>query len=150
MKEYKFITLRGRPDLKNAAARRFHRIWGVPEEVYLGCMEKYLEHETEYGWYFCLDGDKIIGGLGTVDNDFHERKDLSPNICAVCTDEEYRGQGIAGKLLDLAVSDLRANGISPVYLVTDLIGFYERYGWEFLCTVRESGVEDMTRMYIHR
>ncbi len=38
--------------------------------------------------------------------------------------------------------------ISPIYLVTDHTGFYERYGWEFLCTV---GCEDGTsRMYVHR
>ena len=31
----------------------------------------------------------------------------------------------------LAVSDMKAKGISPLYLVTDHTGFYERYGWEF-------------------
>ncbi len=29
-------------------------------------------------------------------------------------------------------------------------GFYERYGWEFLCMVQGDGEPDMTRMYIHR
>ena len=35
-------------------------------------------------------------------------------------------------------------------LVTDHTGFYERYGWEFLCMVQGDGEPDMTRMYIHR
>ena len=34
--------------------------------------------------------DKVIGGLGVIENDFHDRKDLTPNICAVYTEEEYR------------------------------------------------------------
>ena len=85
-----------------------------------------------------------------IENDFHDRKDLSPNICAVYTEEAYRGKGIAGHLLDMTVNDLKAKGISPVYLVTDHTGFYERYGWEFLCLVQGDGEPDLTRMYIHR
>ena len=147
--KYKYVTLRNTPELMNTAAEWFHSKWGVPTEAYLECMEAYLNFKTEYGWYLCLD-DKIIGGLGVIENDFHDRKDLTPNVCAVFTEEKYRGQGIAGGLLNMAVEDLRSKGITPVYLVTDHTGFYERYGWEFLCMVQGDGEPDMTRMYIHR
>ncbi len=150
MQAYTYMTLRERPELKNAAAEWFHDKWGVPTEAYLACMEAYLDRETEYGWYLCLDGDRIVGGLGVIENDFHDRKDLAPNVCAVYTEKEYRRNGIAGHLLDMVVRDLRARGITPVYLVTDHTGFYERYGWEFLCMVRGDGEPDMTRLYIHR
>lgn len=60
------------------------------------------------------------------------------------------GQGIAGMLLDLVAEDMRAKGIEPLYLVTDHTGFYERYGWEFLCTAHEDGGGKETRTYIHR
>ena len=150
MKTYEFITLREKSELKNTAAEWFNSKWGVPTEAYLECMDEYLNKETEYGWYLCLDGDKIIGGLGVIENDFHDRKDLTPNVCAVYTDEEYRGQGIAGKLLNFVVDDMKSKGVSPIYLVTDHTGFYERYGWEFLCMVQGDGEPDMTRMYIHR
>ena len=65
------------------------RFWGVPKEAYLECMNAYLDKATEYGWYLCLDGEKLIGGLGVIENDFHDRKDLSPNICAVYTDPAW-------------------------------------------------------------
>lgn len=146
---YRYISLREMPELKDAAAEWFHSKWGVPTEAYLECMESFLAKETEYGWYLCLDGDRIIGGLGVIENDFHDRKDLAPNVCAVYTEEDYRCRGIAGHLLNMAVEDLRSKGISPVYLVTDHTGFYERYGWEFLCMVQGDGEPDMTRMYIH-
>ena len=145
-----FITLRENPELIAQAAEWFHSKWGVPEEAYLSCMDSYLKKETEYGWYLCLDGDSIVGGLGVIENDFHDRKDRAPNICAVYTEESHRCQGIASRLLNMAVSDLKRKGISPVYLVTDHTGFYERYGWEFLCMVQGDGEPDMTRMYIHR
>ena len=150
MKKYDYVTLRERPEIKEKSAKWFSSKWGVPEEAYLECMDAYLSGETEYGWYLCLDGDKIIGGLGVIENDFHDRKDLFPNVCAVYTEEEYRCQGIAGNLLNMAVEDMREKGISPVYLVTDHTGFYERYGWEFFCMVQGDGEPDMTRMYIHR
>ena len=150
MANYRYLTLREIPEQVDAAAQWFHSKWGVPKEAYLECMEAYLSGETEYGWYLCLDGDTFIGGMGVIENDFHDRKDLTPNVCAVYTEEAYRCQGIAGKLLNLVVADMQAKGVSPVYLVTDHTGFYERYGWEFLCMVQGDGEPDMTRMYIHR
>ena len=147
---FAYFTLRDKPELKETAAEWFHGKWGVPKEAYLECMESYLNNDTEYGWYLCTDGDKMVGGLGVIKNDFHDRKDLSPNVCAVYTEEGYRCRGIAGQLLNMAVEDLRSKDISPVYLVTDHTGFYERYGWEFLCMVQGDGEPEMTRMYIHR
>lgn len=150
MGEFQYITLREKPGLMNTAAEWFHGKWGVPKEAYLECMEAYLNQETELGWFLCLDEGKIVGGLGVIENDFHDRPDLTPNICAVYTEESHRCLGIAGKLLNMSVEDLRSRGISPAYLVTDHTGFYERYGWEFLCMVQGDGEPDMTRMYIHR
>ena len=150
MNEYTYVALRQVPELKETAAAWFHFKWGVPQEAYLECMESYLKNETEYGWYLCLDGELIIGGLGVIENDFHNRKDLSPNVCALYTEENYRCRGIAGQLLDMVVKDMRSKGIAPLYLITDHTSFYEKYGWEFLCMVQGNNEPDMTRMYIHK
>ena len=150
MNQFTYITLKQRPEWKEQAAQWFHHKWGVPQEAYLECMDAYLSGQTQYGWYLCMDGDKIAGGLGVIENDFHDRKDLTPNICAVYTEADYRCKGIAGRLLNMAVEDLRGNGISPAYLLTDHTGFYERYGWEFLCMVQGDGEDELSRMYIHR
>lgn len=150
METVTYITLRERPELKDDAAQWFHQKWGVPVDAYLACMDAYLANKTEYGWYLCLNGGNIVGGMGVIENDFHGRKDLTPNVCAVYTEKDYRCRGIAGHLLGLVVEDMRSKGISPLYLVTDHIGFYERYGWEFLCMVQGDGEPEMTRMYIHR
>ena len=150
LREYRTLSLRERPELLEDAATWFHEKWGVPREAYHACMTAYLNRETEYGWYLCLAGNRIVGGLGLIENDFHDRKDLSPNVCAVYTEEECRGQGIAGQLLNLAVEDMRTKGIIPLYLATDHTGFYERYGWEFLCMAHEDGSGNETRIYIHR
>lgn len=146
----RYITLRDEPERMDFAAEWFSSKWRVPTEAYLACMNAYLQKDTELGWYLCMDGEEIIGGLGVIENDFHNRKDLTPNICAVYTEENYRCQGIAGHLLHMAVEELRSQDISPVYLLTDHTGFYERYGWEFLCMVHGDGEPNLSRMYIHK
>ena len=150
MAEYRYLALREIPEWKVPAAEWFHSKWRVPTEAYLECMDTYLSGQTELGWYLCMDGDTIIGGMGVIENDFHDRKDLAPNVCAVFTEESYRCQGIAGRLLNMVVEDLRTKGISPVYLFTDHTGFYERYGWEFFCMAQGDGEPQLSRLYIHR
>ena len=43
--------------------------------------------------------------MGVIENDFHDRKDLTPNVCAVYT-EEYRCQGVAGSILIFVCKDM--------------------------------------------
>ena len=150
MNDYRIIKLKDKPSLKESAAHWFHEKWGIPVEAYLASMEASLTGDALQEWYLCLDGDKIIAGMGEIENDFHNRKDLTPNICAVYTEEEYRCQGIAGKLLQYLVQDNKARGISLLCLITDHTGFYERYGWEFFCMAQGDGEPKMSRIYIHR
>lgn len=150
MPNYRYVTLRELPELKDRAAEWFHGKWRAPKAAYLECMDAYLSGETELGWYLCLCGDEIIGGLGVIENDFHDRKDLAPNVCAVYTEKAHRRRGVAGRLLNTVVEDMRSKGVSPLYLLTDHTGFYERYGWEFFCLAQGDGEEEPSRMYIHR
>ncbi len=148
---YQMIRLIDRPQLKESAARWFHEKWGIPLEAYLESMEEGLTGKKAVPqWYLALEEERIIGGLGVIENDFHDRKDLAPNVCAVYTEEDRRGNGVAGELLRFVCEDMKRQGIGILYLVTDHTGFYERYGWEFLCMVQGDGEPDMTRMYIHR
>ena len=148
---YDVIRLTEHPEYKDRMANWFHEKWYVPVEAYLESMDEALRSDTGVPeWYVAVDGDKIIAGLGVIENDFHERKDLAPNVCAVYTEEEYRKQGIAGELLNRIVGDLREKGVSPVYLLTDHTGFYERYGWEFYCRALGDGEDEPARMYIHK
>lgn len=149
--EYKIIRLAEMPDLKEAAAQWFHEKWGVPLEAYLESMDACLaEQSTVPQWYMAMEDQRIIGGLGVIENDFHDRKDLTPNVCAVYTEEDKRCKGVAGALLNYVSADMKEKGIDTLYLVTDHTSFYERYGWEFLCMVQGDGEPELSRMYIHK
>lgn len=147
---YRIVLLRDRPDMKETMARWFHEKWGIPEEAYLESMDDCLAGGTVPQWYVAMKGSRIVGGLGVIENDFHNRKDLTPNVCAVYTEEDCRGRGIAGKLLNKVCQDMESHGIDTLYLVTDHTSFYERYGWKFFCMVQGDGEPEMSRMYIHK
>ncbi|MBO4422756.1 MAG: GNAT family N-acetyltransferase [Clostridia bacterium] len=144
------IPVRDWPEAKEEIAAWFHERWQVPLEAYRESLIDCIGSETGVPqWYVVVRGGRIIAGCGVIENDFHERKDLSPNVCAVYVDEDFRGQGIAGFLLQFVCGDMAAMGIDTLYLLTDHTGFYERYGWEFLCTVKGDDGEQ-SRMYVHR
>lgn len=149
--EYRIIRLADNPEMKDELARWFHEKWGIPQEAYLESMEQCLAQKGPVPqWYAAMEDGRIIGGLGVIENDFHDRKDLAPNVCAVYTEPDWRGRGVAGALLQYVCADMREKGIATLYLVTDHTSFYERYGWEFFCMVQGDGELEMTRMYIHK
>ncbi len=148
---YDIIKIRENAHLVDRCATWFNRKWGIPKEAYLESMNECINNECAVPqWYVAVDNENIIGGLGVIENDFHNRPDLAPNVCAVYVEEEYRKQGIAGELLNFVVEDMKFFSVSPLYLLTDHMGFYERYGWEFYCYALGDGEEKESRMYIHR
>ena len=151
MQIYSIRSICDSPDLLDTAADWFHSKWKAPREAYVESMQASLNDNSPVPqWYVMLNGDKIIGGLGVIENDFHDRKDLTPNVCAVYVEPEYRCRGLAGRLLQRVCDDMAKCGIDTLYLLTDHTGFYERYGWEFLCTAQGDGEDEPSRMYAHR
>lgn len=149
--EIQLIKIRENKSIAKQAANWFHQKWGIPLKAYQESICDCLKNKNVVPqWYLAMDNDIIVGGLGVIENDFHNRKDLTPNVCAVYVEENYRCQGIAGKLLQYVCTDMKEQGIYTLYLVTDHTSFYEKYGWEFLYMVQGDGESDMTRMYIHQ
>ncbi len=142
------VSVAERPELLPHAAQWFHEKWGIPEDTYRKSMEESLLNGHPIPqWYIALKDEQIIGGLGVIENDFHDRPDLAPNICAVFVEESHRRQGIAGALLERACRDMTDMGIHTLYLLTDHTGFYERYGWKFYCMAHGDGEDHLSRLY---
>ena len=148
--EYEIVNLRDCPERREEAAAWFHGKWGIPLQAYLDSMAQCLAGgDPVPQWYLAMAGGRIAGGLGVIENDFHDRKDLTPNVCAVYVEEDCRRRGIAGALLGHAVRDMADQGVSTLYLLTDHTSFYERYGWEFFCPALGDGESEPSRMYRH-
>ena len=144
------LPLRLHPELAAQAAEWFHQKWGVPAEDYRQSIDACLQgRDAVPQWYLARENGQIAGGVGVIENDFHDRKDLSPNVCALYVEEPFRGQGLAGRLLLMVCAEMAALGDDTLYLVTDHTFFYERYGWNYLCMVQgDDGLP--TRMYTRR
>lgn len=145
---YNVINLSARPERTEELAGWFHEKWGIPAEAYLESMNAVGDAVPQ--WYAAIQDGRIIGGAGVIENDFHDRADLSPNVCAVYVEPDCRGCGVAGAILDYICRDMAARGVGTLYLVTDHDSFYERYGWEFLCMVQGDGEDKPSRMYVHK
>jgi len=146
---YNIIKLSSFPENIEKMALWFHKKWGIELEAYIESMSEAISTKSAFPeWYAVIDGERIIGGAGVIENDFHSRRDLSPNICALFVEETHRGRGVAGSLLDFICTDMKKKGIDTLYLLTDHTSFYERYGWSFLCMVQGDVEETPSRMYI--
>lgn len=133
-----WTPIRAVPELADQAAVWFSSKWGIPLEAYQKSIAACLAHPAGIPqWYLVRTGDgEIVGGLGLIENDFHPRQDLRPNVCAVFVEPQWRSQGIAGYLLEQVRRDAKSLGERQLYLLTDHTSFYERYGWTYLCTIQ--------------
>lgn len=148
---YEIIKIRENENIVEKAATWFHSKWGVPQDAYLDSMNECIKNKSAVPqWYVAVSCDEIIGGLGVIENDFHDRVDLTPNVCAVFVEPQFRSQGVAGALLNFVVDDMKSFEIDTLYLLTDHDSFYERYGWQFYCMAQGDGEEQMSRIYIHK
>ncbi|SSS46914.1 histone acetyltransferase HPA2 [Acinetobacter baumannii] len=119
------LRLSDYPQYKEMAAQWFSEKWQIPVEAYLESIQISIDQKHAIPqWYIVLNKDKhLIAGAGVIDNDFHERKDLTPNLCALFVEENYRNQNIAKQILDFVREDLSNQGIQTLYLITDHTSF---------------------------
>ena len=81
MNEYNIIKIKNHPELICRVAEWFHHKWHIPAEEYRKSMEESLQSGTSVPqWYLVVEDSRIIGGAGVIENDFHKRKDLTPNV----------------------------------------------------------------------
>lgn len=143
------VKLADFPQYLSQAAVWFAQKWQMPVEVYQDSIQQSIAQKNGVPqWYIVIDAmQNIVAGCGVIDNDFHERTDLTPNLCALFVEDKYRGKSIATQLLDCAREDVATMNIDKLYLVTDHETFYEKCGWQFLTMVQEDGGE-LIRMYV--
>ena len=139
MVTYNWIKLREHPELVKQSAKWFSSKWGVPAVVYEESIRTGIANkESIPQWYVVLDEkETIVGGAGVIENDFHNRPDLTPNLCALFVEPEQRKQRIAKRRLAEIRKEMHQLGYEKLYLITDHTTFYERYEWTFLTMVKE-------------
>lgn len=123
--------------------------WSKVKKVVLPKIEESLLSECGLPLTFLLlKNDKIIGFYQLIEQEFVTRKDLSPWIAPLFIDESERGQALGSILLEHGRKMAGQLGYKKVYLATDHILYYEKYGF------REIGLDKFewgrpTKIYEH-
>ncbi len=131
----KILSLRDYPDMAWDFIRYFQKQWATPDSrmVYEDCMLHCLNAPSPLPqWYLLKDGEKTAGCAGLITNDFISRGDLWPWLCALYVEPAYRGHAYGNLLISHAKQEARRLGYSHLYLCTDHVGYYEKYGFSYL------------------
>ena len=97
---------------------------------------------TEWESVFAaISEDKIIGFCTFLKTDYYPENRYSPWISSIFVDEAYRGCRISGKMIETVIVYAKEQGSSKVFIPSDMIGFYEKYGFEKIDELRNYGGE---------
>ena len=128
------ISIRENPSYKDIAIKYFQQSWkSVLPIIYEDCITHSIDAKNSLPqWYILKKSGKTIGCAGLITNDFISRGDLYPWVCALFIEKNERGNAYSSLLLNKAKIDARKSGFKNLYLCTDHIGFYEKFGFKYI------------------
>lgn len=132
--KFEILDMRYHPQLKDAAVEWFVSKWGIDKKEYEKSFDEMYSAKGSIPLWFIALGERgdIVGGCGVIENDFVDRTDLFPYLCALFIEPEYRGHAFGSRLLARARLEAARGGFDNIYLCTDHVGYYEKYGWEYI------------------
>lgn len=89
-------------------------------------------NKKDYCKLILLDNQNLIGFISIFPNDGEERKELAPWYATLYVKKEYRGKGYSKILNDAILEEAKKRGYKEIYLKTDLVNFYEKYGFKYI------------------
>lgn len=95
--------------------------------------EKRLQNELG-GWaklFLLLDGEKLVSFITLSAQDCISDHALTPWLGFFHTAPEYRGNRYGKILIDHACQVAKENGYTKVYIATDHMDLYEKYGFTY-------------------
>jgi N-acetylglutamate synthase-like GNAT family acetyltransferase len=82
--------------------------------------------------FIMADGEKLVSFCTLTQRDCIKDDTLFPWIGFVFTAPEYRGNRYSGKLIEYACNKAKEQDYKKVYIATDHIGLYEKYGFTYI------------------
>lgn len=82
--------------------------------------------------YLLTEGDELISFVTLTRRDCIEDENLYPWLGFFYTFPAYRGHRYGGRLLDFATAQVGKQGYPQVYIATDHLDLYEKYGFTYI------------------
>ena len=95
------------------------------------------------------EGDELVSYCTYAEKDDIQPTELTPWVGFVYTFPARRGRRFAGLLFDEVERLAREAGVREVFLSTNHVGLYEKYGWEFMTMMTDIDCAP-SRIYVKR
>jgi len=128
------ISVRKQPQYAEQIITYLQKCWnGVSPIIYRDCISHCIDASKPLPqWYVLEKEGEFLGCAGLITNDFISRMDLYPWLCALFIEKSQRGNGYGQILIEKAKEDAKMYGFSNLYLCTNHIGYYEKYGFKYI------------------
>ena len=93
------------------------------------------------------EGQELVSFCTLAEKDDIQPTDLTPWIGWVYTFPEYRGNRYSGELLAYAETLAKKQGMKNVYISTNHIGLYEKFGYDLFGMMKDISGDD-SRVYV--
>lgn len=84
--------------------------------------------------FAAISQGKIVGFCTFLEQDYYPENRYSPWISSIFVDESARRRRLSGQMVEAVIAHARKMGFRRVYIPSDMLGFYEAYGFEKIDT----------------
>ncbi len=113
-------------------------------------LEKGTFNDMLGGWgylFLLMDGEELVSFATMTGQDAVRDESITPWIGFVYTRPQYRGHRHAGKLLSHAENQAAELGYRKIYIGTEHVGLYEKYGYAYQENRIDYWGDDMRVLY---
>lgn len=137
----KIYNIKDKPQYIREVAILTQKEWGkknLSEEEFKIRVNNSIERINNHldNPYYCklilVDDDVLVGFISIFEHDGDEKLDLKPWYATMFVKEEFRGNGYSRILNDAILAEARKRGFSKLYLKSDLINYYEKFGAKYI------------------
>ena len=93
-------------------------------------------NNSNYCKLILLQDNTLVGFISIFPHYCDERPDLSPWYATMYVKEEFRGNGYSKLLNEAILKEAKSRGFTKIYLKTDLINYYEKFGANYIETLK--------------
>ena len=124
-----------------------HHLFAEPERLEM-CIRDRCGNSTKV--LMLVEGKTLISFCTLAEQDDVRDASLTPWIGFVYTFPEFRGHRYLGKLLEYAKNVAASEGATHIYISTDHMGLYEKYGYSFYKPVSYTHLDVYKRQICNR
>lgn len=109
-----------------------------------------LENNVFTDWesaFAAIENEEIIGFCTFMESDYYPDNKYYPWISTIFVEEKYRGKRISQRMIETVTDYAKTCHFSEVYIPSDIIGLYEKYGFKKIDELENYG-GDMDHIFM--